>query len=114
MRSPAKPFALLLVVSAAVFGLAQWHPFSPTAPAADAAPAGDAARGATVFATSCAGCHGVDATGGAGPALRGSDLTADEVEAVVATGRGAMPAGIESGQDAADVAAYVATLAQDG
>jgi mono/diheme cytochrome c family protein len=112
MRSPAKPLALLLAVSAAVFALAQWHPFSPTAPTADAAPTGNATRGTTVFATSCAGCHGTDATGGVGPPLRGSGLTAAEVEAVVATGRGAMPAGIVSGQDAADVAAYVATLAQ--
>ena len=74
--------------------------------------AGDAARGATVFATSCAGCHGADATGGVGPALRGSGLTAAEVEAVVATGQGTMPAGIVPGQDAADVAAYVASLSE--
>ena len=41
-----------------------------------------------------------------------SGLTADEVEAVVATGRGTMPAGLVSGQDLADVAAYVATLSE--
>jgi mono/diheme cytochrome c family protein len=112
MRSPAKPFALLLVVAAATFGLAQWHPFSPAAPAAGAQPVGDATRGATTFATSCAGCHGADASGGAGPALAGSGLTAEEVASVVASGRGAMPAGIVTGQDAADVAAYVASLSE--
>ncbi len=111
MRSPAKPFALLVVVAAVVFALAQWHPFSPSAPAADA-PQGVATRGASVFAANCAGCHGADATGGVGPALAGSGLEADEVAAVVAAGRGVMPAAIVSGQDAADVAAYVATLAQ--
>ena len=101
-------------MTAAVFGLSQWHPFSPTAPAVDGGgeARGDAARGAMVFATSCAGCHGADATGGVGPALRGSHLTAAEVEAVVATGRGTMPAGIVSGQDAADVAAHVAAIAK--
>jgi cytochrome c551 len=104
---------LLLAVSAAVFGLALWSPFSPSTPDAPAGSGnGDPARGATIFAASCAGCHGADATGGVGPALRGSGLTAAEVSAVVASGRGAMPAGIVSGQDAADVAAHVASLAQ--
>ena len=73
---------------------------------------GDRTRGKTVFAASCAGCHGADASGGVGPALAGSGLTAAEVAAVVAAGRGVMPAGIVEGQDAADVAAYVASLSQ--
>ena len=112
MRSPAVPFTVLLVVAAVTFALAMWHPFSPSAPSAAAAPPGDAARGASVYAVTCAGCHGADATGSVGPALRGSGLTADDVEAVVATGRGAMPAGLVSGQDLADVSAYVATLSE--
>ena len=113
MRSPLKPLVLLLVVSAAVFGLASWSPFSPSTPAAPAGSGnGDQARGAAIFAASCAGCHGADATGGVGPALRGSGLSAGEVEAVVSSGRGAMPAQIVGGQDAADVAAHVASLAQ--
>lgn len=112
MRSPAKPFALLLVVTAVVFGLAKWHPFSPNAPDAAGSPVGDATRGAAIFAASCAGCHGAEANGGVGPALRDSGLTAAEVGAVVASGRGTMPAGIVSGQDAADVAAHVAAIGQ--
>jgi mono/diheme cytochrome c family protein len=113
MRSPLKPLALLLIVSAAVLGLALWSPFSPPTPA-PAVETGsvDAVRGATIFAARCAGCHGADATGGVGPALRGSGLSAAEVAAIVASGRGVMPAGIVSGQDAADVAAHVASLAQ--
>jgi mono/diheme cytochrome c family protein len=112
MRNPLVPFALLAVVTAATFALALWHPFSPTAPA-DAAPtSGDTARGASVFATTCAGCHGADASGGVGPALRGSGVTAAEVESVVATGRGTMPAGLVADQNLADVAAYVATLSE--
>lgn len=113
MRSPAGPLALLAVVAAAAFGLALWHPFSPSAAApAGTAPAGNASRGTTIFAASCAGCHGADATGGVGPALRGSALTATAVTAVIAAGQGAMPAGIVSGQDAADVAAHVAAIAK--
>jgi|SoiMethySBSTD1v2_1073268.scaffolds.fasta_scaffold14870_7 mono/diheme cytochrome c family protein len=106
------PLVVLVVVSLAVFGLAEWHPFSPSVPAAATAPTGNAARGAAIFATSCAGCHGADATGGVGPPLRGSGLTAVEVTAVVASGRGVMPAGIVTGQDAADVAAHVASIAK--
>ena len=112
MRSPAVPFTLLLVVVAGTFALARWHPFSPSAPNAAAAAQGDAARGASVYTTTCAGCHAADASGGVGPALRGSGLTADDVEAVVATGRGTMPAGLVSGQELADVAAYIATLSE--
>jgi cytochrome c550 len=106
------PLVVLVVVSLAVFGLAEWHPFSPSVPAAATVPTGNPARGAAIFATSCAGCHGTDATGGVGPPLRGSGLTAAEVAAVVASGRGVMPAGIVTGQDAADVAAHVASIAK--
>ena len=112
MRNPLVPFALLVVVAAVTFGLAVWHPFSPSAPAGAAPSSGDAKRGASVFAGTCAGCHGADASGGIGPALRDSGLTAADVAAVVATGRGTMPAALVSGRDLSDVAAYVATLSQ--
>jgi len=112
MRNPAVPFALLISVTGASLALALWHPFSPSAPPAGERPTGDAGRGAVVFAERCAGCHGAAADGGIGPALRGSGQTAAHVAAVVATGRGALPAGLVTGRDAADVAAYVATLSE--
>jgi cytochrome c551 len=108
-RRTLAPVILLVTVTLATFGLATWHPFTPdTAPAADAE--GDVTRGETVFAVNCSGCHGTDASGGVGPALVGTGLTAAEVVAIVAEGRGVMPAGLVEGQDAADVAAYVASL----
>ena len=100
MRSPAIPFASLLVVAGATFALALWHPFSPSAPTAAAAPQGDAERGASVYAATCAGCHAADASGRGWPsrcATAGS--WADDVEAVVTTGRGTMPAGVVWGQE---------------
>jgi mono/diheme cytochrome c family protein len=112
MRRLLAPVALIVVVTLVTFGLAKWHPFSPSAPAATPAATGDPARGANVFATTCAGCHGADAQGALGPALRGSGLSADQVEGVIASGRGVMPAGLVAGQQAADVAAYVASLSQ--
>jgi cytochrome c551 len=108
-RKALAPVLLLATVTLATFGLAQWHPFTPeTAPAAEAG--GDVTRGETVFSVNCAGCHGTDASGGIGPALGGTGLTATEVASIVAEGRGVMPAGLVEGQDAADVAAYVASL----
>ena len=76
--------------------------------------AGDAAAGEQVFATNCSGCHlnnGQDA-GGVGPQLAGNPNITGEayVEETVTNGRGAMPAGLVSGEDLTNVAAYVVSL----
>jgi len=98
-------------VSLAVYGLARWQPFAPEVPPAAAVAGGDAAAGQAVFARSCAACHGAEAEGGVGPRLADSGLAAETVAGVVAAGRGIMPAGIVTGTEAADVAAYVAQIA---
>ena len=103
------PPLLLVTVTLATFGLAKWHPLTPSA-APVTAIAGDATRGKQVFVVNCSGCHGMDADGGVGPSLHGTGLTAAGVEAIVAAGRGVMPSALVEGQDAADVAAYVASL----
>lgn len=103
--------ALFVLVSLAVYGLARWQPFEPGAPSAAASAGGDPARGEVVFARSCAVCHGAQGReGGVGPKLVGAQLTATEVGAIVATGRGIMPAGVVTDGEAADVAAYVAQI----
>jgi mono/diheme cytochrome c family protein len=66
------------------------------------------------FATTCGGCHTLaDAAtkGTVGPNL--DQLKPDEatVEHQIAVGGGPMPAGLLKGQDAKDVAAYVAAVA---
>jgi mono/diheme cytochrome c family protein len=110
-RRQVVPPLLLVTVTLATFGLAKWHPFSPSAAPA-ASVAGDAIHGREVFVVNCSGCHGMDATGGIGPSLHGLGLTVAAVEEIVASGRGVMPAGVVQGQDAADVAAYVAGIGQ--
>lgn len=103
--------ALVVVVSLAVYGLARWQPFEVGTPAAASVAGGDPVRGGTVFAGTCAGCHGEGGQGGGvGPALAGTGLGAADVAAVVAAGRGVMPAGLAEGADLADVAAYVAGI----
>lgn len=78
----------------------------------EAASSGDAAAGQEVFAANCTGCHlnnGNDA-GGVGPQLAGAGLDEATVKTTVENGRGAMPAGLVSGEDLDNVAAYVVSL----
>lgn len=90
-------------------------PGSPPAPAAPppAPPppaAADGTRGATVFANTCSGCHGAQAQGGVGPPLAGNPIGVAGAATVIRQGRGGMPAGLVSGQDEADLLAFLATV----
>ena len=63
--------------------------------------------------TLCRQCHGADGEGGFGPDLAGRGLNAAQVERAVRQPWGIMPAFVESqlsSQDAADLAAYFASL----
>lgn len=84
-----------------------------TAAAARAANApGDAAAGKTIFEAKCGGCHaglGLEA-GGVGPKIKGTALDLAAVKMQITNGKGAMPGGIVSGTDMADVAAYVMSI----
>jgi mono/diheme cytochrome c family protein len=104
-----RPIVVGGAVVVATFALAQAQVFEPSAPAEPGA-AGDVVRGEAIFASECAGCHGEGAMGGVGPALFETGLDATEVATVVQQGRGVMPAGIVTGQDQADVVAYVVSI----
>ena len=104
-----RPILVGGAVVVAVCVLAQAEIFAPSAPAGEGL-AGDAERGETIFARECAGCHGSSAEGGVGPALAGTGLDAATVAAVVEQGRGVMPAGLVTGQEQADVVAYVVSI----
>jgi mono/diheme cytochrome c family protein len=112
MRRGWRPVAVGGAVVVGVFALAQAQVFAPSAPAGGVVSGGDAARGATLFASTCSGCHGsAGAGGGVGPRLAGSGLDVSTVAATVQQGRGVMPAGLVRGQDEADVVAYVVSIA---
>ena len=75
-------------------------------------------HGARLFATTCSACHTLkasNATGKVGPNLDYVQPPIGQVLAVIATGSRAataqMPAGLLTGQAAADVADYVAKVA---
>jgi cytochrome c553 len=87
--------------------------------AASAQQAGDAAAGKAYWdrgaprATDCKNCHGLSGEGGFGPDLAGRGLSVAEVERAVHQPWGIMPAFDQSqvsAKDAADLAAYFASL----
>src|SRR6202789_3005250 len=79
-------------------------------------PRGDPASGSRLFERNCAGCHGIEGTGGRGPNLHRPVLAhasnAEEIAAVITTGIAPdMPASpFLSEAELADVAAYVYSL----
>lgn len=106
-----RPILVGGAVAVATFALAQAEIFAPSAPAGGAV-AGDFYRGETIFQRECAGCHGDQGKGGGvGPALFETGLAATDVAVAVQQGRGVMPAGIVTGQEQADVVAYVFAIA---
>jgi mono/diheme cytochrome c family protein len=106
-----RPILIGGAVAVATFALAQAQIFEPSAPAGGTAVVGDVDRGQAVFERECAGCHGEGGKGGGvGPALFETGFDAAAVSAAVQQGRGVMPAGIVTGQEQADVVAYVVSI----
>ena len=58
----------------------------------------------------CINCHGSSYEGGMGPSLVGLDMPQEEVEDIVVNGRGAMPGGLVSEENAAAMAEWVLSL----
>jgi mono/diheme cytochrome c family protein len=104
-----RPVLVGAAVVIAVFLLAQWPIFEPTE-TASTTEEGDATRGEVVFERECAGCHGQGGEGGTGPRLAGSGLAATEIAATIRQGAGIMPPALVTGEDEADVVAYVETI----
>jgi mono/diheme cytochrome c family protein len=71
--------------------------------------------GKAAFSATCGGCHTLkDAgtSGNVGPDLDSlAPLTSERVATQIKNGGGAMPPGLLTGQDAANVAAYVSSVA---
>lgn len=75
--------------------------------AGDSASKGDPTAGETVFANTCAACHGADGTGGSGPDITGEAFASD-LESIIRNGEGEMPAQSQlSDTEVADVIAYM-------
>lgn len=63
-----------------------------------------------LYKQSCASCHGDDLSGQVGPGLQtvGADHSADDILTIIDEGQGSMPAGLLSGDDAQEVADWLA------
>ncbi|ENQ3105948.1 cytochrome c551 [Bacillus sp. 491mf] len=72
------------------------------------AASGDSAE--KVFQKSCAGCHGNDLQGLSGPELKkvGGKYSQEEIEKIIAKGRGSMPGGVIQGEDVKKVSEWLA------
>jgi mono/diheme cytochrome c family protein len=103
-----RPVLIGAVIVVATFLLAQATIFEPDT--SDQALLGNPNQGAEVFADECAGCHGEGGEGGTGRRLVGTGLNAETVAATITEGTGIMPPGLVSGQDEADVIAYVVQI----
>src|SRR5690625_2770437 len=70
----------------------------------------DVAAAEDAYQQSCASCHGADLSGGAGPDLQnvGSSYSAEEIADIIENGTGSMPAGLASGEDKDNIAAWLA------
>jgi cytochrome c551 len=66
--------------------------------------------GAKIFDQKCSGCHGGDLTGGMGPNLTkvGSKYSKDDIMNIIKNGKGQMPPNVVSGDDANQVAQWLA------
>jgi cytochrome c oxidase subunit II len=72
---------------------------------------GDAAAGKTVFEAKCGGCHAeLGKKAGVGPKLQGINWSDEQIRTQVKNGKGAMPGGLASGTDLANVVAYVQSI----
>jgi len=99
-------------VVAGAFALAQAQVFEPSVSSASSATGGDVYTGELVFERECSGCHGSGGVGGSpGPRLVDSGLDAGEIAATIEHGAGVMPPALVSGQEQADVVAYVVSVA---
>lgn len=69
--------------------------------------AGDAEK---LYNQKCSSCHGGNLEGAVGPALdkAGSHLSKEDIENIIANGKGAMPPGLLKGDEAAQVAEWLA------
>jgi len=76
----------------------------------DTSTTADAGQEAKLFEQKCSSCHGQNLEGGVGPELKtvGSKYSKEEIETIIVEGKGSMPKGLLTGDDASAVAEWLA------
>ncbi|MEH7108068.1 MULTISPECIES: cytochrome c551 [Bacillaceae] len=102
-----KKLLTLLLGSSLVLGLAACGGGDSDKGDKDTASGGEAAK---IFDQKCSSCHGGDLKGGMGPNLTkvGSKYSKDQILDILHNGKGQMPPGVVTGDDADKVAEWLA------
>ena len=102
MRNPLLPFAAIAIVAIIAMVSLSYYGVNQAQQAA-AGPDVTEMNPEDLYASKgCTGCHGGNLEGGVGPALTGvgERLSVEEIQNVVVNGRGQMPAGLASTEEA--------------
>ncbi|MFC7783249.1 MAG: cytochrome c550 [Bacillota bacterium] len=62
------------------------------------------------YKDNCLSCHGGNYEGGAGPALKGTELSKDEIKETIKNGKGIMPAGLIAEENLDAMADWIKSL----
>ncbi len=65
-----------------------------------------------VYQASCVTCHGSSYEGGVGPSLVDTELSQEEIEVILAEGKGAMPGGLVEAENIPEMAEWVLSLGE--
>ncbi|WP_453994929.1 cytochrome c550 [Bacillus nitroreducens] len=96
-KNPLIPFALIAVFGIGLMfllGFVGLGNMEEMANAGEEAPETASATPEEIYQGKCSACHGADLSGGAGPQLKGTALSVEEIQDIVTNGKGSMPPGL--------------------
>lgn len=115
-RNPIVPFVLIMVFGIGLMFLLSFKGLGDMDQIAKEAEGGEktedtaSATPEELYKQSCISCHGDQYQGGMGPALKGTDLSVEELEDILINGQGtSMPGGLVKGKEA-EMAEWIKTL----
>ncbi|WP_214824445.1 cytochrome c550 [Exiguobacterium algae] len=102
MRNPLLPFAAIAIVAIIAMVSLSYYGVNQAQQAAAGPDVTEMNPEELYAAKGCTGCHGGNLEGGVGPALTGvgERLSAEEIQNIIVNGRGQMPAGLASAEEA--------------
>ncbi|KZR60458.1 cytochrome c550 [Pseudobacillus badius] len=119
-RNPIIPFLLIAVFGLGLIFFLSLQGLDNSKEMAKEEKGGEQAEGETAgafepegfYKQTCAGCHGGNFEGGAGPALKGvgGKLSKDEIKEILTNGKGAMPPGLVPAENADAMADWVSKI----
>ncbi|WP_409297640.1 cytochrome c550 [Peribacillus sp. SCS-26] len=114
-RNPVVPFILIMVMGIGLIFMLSFIGLDNSKEMAEEKKGGDkksenvAFNPEEFYKQTCAGCHGNQYEGGAGPSLKGvgGRYSTDEIKKIITEGKGAMPAGLVKAENADKMAKWL-------